>query len=140
MKTKFILLLGPAFIAACSTADRLGPISGIGSVTGSWVAQFPMSIPGNALGFTLRDSAGVVSGAGYFAGEAGPFGKLDIAGKSVGDSVSLHITYVYDTLFHAMPASTATFDGKLVTHDDLIGVLNRDGFASTVHLQRGMPQ
>src|SRR5690242_10744827 len=81
-------------LAACS-GDRLTSHGTPTDLNGMWTEDFGNDfVPGISFVTSLSESAGVVTGTGSYAGEAAPYGALDVDGSGVGDSVHLRIIYV----------------------------------------------
>ena len=113
-------------------------------MSGTWGEDFgPTPVPGNSFLMTLIDNSGNVTGFGGYAGEAGPFGTLDVSGTSKGDSLHLRIVYVPSpTVFPQLKPDTSYFDGAFSTRDRIKGNLARGGAAgpfSVVRVQRDPP-
>jgi hypothetical protein len=143
MRMKWQLLLGLlAATTACShdASTSLQPAVDH-DAEGSWAPDNGGAIiPGNSWIVALRESSGTVTGTGSFAGEAGPFGALEVTGTVANDSVHLRIVYVYEpTVFTHLVPDTAQFDGLLVSRDRIDGRLGRDGGFTTFRLLRAVP-
>lgn len=138
MRIVMLLAAGAlAALAGCSSTDATGPITPIdAAVNGTWNEALPVSAVGNSLQWTLRDSSGVITGTGRWAGEAGPFGTLSLNGAVAGDSVRFNITFVPDTIFKGLPPSTGRFVGVLSAVDEMSGDLTRAGNTSSVRFVR----
>ena len=108
--SRSIALVALACLSACSAflTDPTG--SALESaVKGQWIAT--QTIAGNFLGFTLGGTDTTLTGAGTFAGEAGPSGTVSITGVVSGKSVTLH--FVYTAVMPAASTNTARFVGTL---------------------------
>ena len=117
-------------LGACS--DVLSPRHGTAAdLNGMWGQDVgPTFVPGNAFSIGLSESADLVTGQGSYAGEAGPYGWLDLSGTARADSVHLRIIYTPNaTVFPQLKPDTARFDGVLTTRDRIDGTLIRGGAA-----------
>ena len=85
---------------------------------------------------SLRDSAGVVSGVGTFAGEAGPQGALELLGLVQNDSVHLQVVYLFDSQFGQAKPDTGTLTGLLVATDSMDVAIMNAGSTWRVRLVR----
>jgi len=95
-------------------------------LNGMWSEDFGTAfVPGNSFALGLHVSVDVVTGQGSYAGEAGPYGLLDISGSAHGDSVHLRIVYMPNAIFPQLKPDTARFDGVLTTRDRIDGTLIR---------------
>jgi len=137
-QNRFALLAAVFLAAACShdttqPADHPGP----SDVTGSWTEQFGVTIPGVQFLLALHDSAGVVTGTGNWANEAGPSGSLVPRGTATVDSIHLQIIYVPNPAFTTLKPDTAQLEAVLTTHDRIDGTLRRGSLPpSTIQLVR----
>ena len=104
----------------CSGAE---PFTGPASIDGSWAE--PYSIPGSFLGFDLTSSGSTVSGSGNYAGEAGPFGTLAVAGTVDGIAVHLDLTFT-EQLPRAGHTGVEHFDGVFTSFDVIEGSIASD--------------
>ena len=135
MKRYFILFACACALGACS--DALSPHGTATDLNGMWSEDFGSDVhAGFAFSFGLRDSADVVSGQGSYAGEAGPYGMLDISGTAHTDSVHLRIIYIPNVVFPQLAQDTAQFDGVLTTRDRIDGTLIRAGSSRSFSLVR----
>ena len=117
-------------LAGCS--DGLAPRHGTAAdLNGFWNQDVGSTVvAGNSFSIALSLSGDVVSGAGSYAGEAGPFGNLDISGTAQADQVHLLIAYRPNaTVFPQLKPDTAQFDGVLTTRDRIDGTIIRGGAA-----------
>src|SRR6185437_9708295 len=134
------LIGGALAIAACSTdSSRLaGPVSPPpdDAIAGSWGLDPSVLSPGTEFLMSLRDSAGVVSGVGTFAGEAGPQGALKLSGVVQNDSVHLQVVYVLDPQFGQAQPDTGTLAGQLVPTDSMEAAIMNAGATWKVRLVR----
>jgi len=137
------LLVAVAIVAiqGCAGArvDAVTAIpTGALDVTGSWtVSSNGPVVPGNSFLLTMNDSSGTVSGGGSFAGEAGPFGTLQVRGSRAQDSLRLQIVYVFDSrVFPSLNPDTANFVGKLTSKNEIDGAFTRDGTTSPIEFVR----
>jgi hypothetical protein len=131
-------------VAACS-GDRLTAHGTPGDLNGSWGEDFGSQVvPGMSFVTALNESGGTVTGTGSYAGEAGPFGALDVSGSAAGDGVHLRFIYVPDpATFPQLKRDTVQFDGVLTTRDHIDGTATRAGITSPFALMRlhvGDPQ
>jgi hypothetical protein len=93
--------------------------------------------PGNSFVMALTESSGTITGVGSFAGEAGPYGALRVAGTVADDSVHLQIVYVPEpTVFPQLRVDTAQFAGVLTAKDHIAGRLAHDGTTQPFDLVR----
>ena len=133
-----------AIVFACAFTCALGACSDVVSprgtpadLNGMWNQDFGASfVPGSSFSIGLRDSADVVTGQGSYAGEAGPYGWLDISGTAHTDSVHLRIVYTPNAVFPQLKPDTAQFDGVLTTRDHIDGTLIRGGVPQSFSLVR----
>lgn len=115
-------------LGACS--DAMAPRHGTAAdINGLWIQDVGSTVTaGNTFSIALSLSGDVVSGAGSYAGEAGPFGNLVISGTAQADQVHLLIAYSPNaTVFPQLKPDTAHFDGVLTTGDRIDGTIIRDG-------------
>jgi CBS domain-containing protein len=141
MRTIYRLLIGAVIATAgCSTdSNRVtGPVPPPPdeAIEGSWGLDPAVVDPGSEFLMSLRDSAGVVSGTGTFAGEAGPFGGLRVSGVVQNDSVHLLVVYVLDPSFGTFPGDTGRLAGLLTARDTLDATITQGGFTRAVRLTR----
>ena len=104
----------------CSGADRfIGPAN----INGRW--EEPFSFPGSFLGFDLTSRGSTVSGSGNYAGEAGPFGTLTVAGTIDGPTVHLDLTFTEQA---PRPGHTEIehFDGVFTSFNVIEGSIATD--------------
>lgn len=128
MKRYFMLFACACACALGACSDALAPHGTPADLNGMWSEDFGSSVvPGFAFSFALRDSADVVTGQGSYAGEAGPYGMLDLSGSAHSDSVHLRIIYLPNVAFPLLKPDTAQFDGVLTTRDHIDGTLVRAG-------------
>ena len=132
-----VLILAGAVASGCSdTAGRaVGPAPVDHDVEGSWV-RTPLLNPGNDFLMFLTESAGVVTGIGTFAREAGAGGALAIAGSVHEDSLHLQVVFRFDPPIPGIAPDTTSFEGVLSTRDTMNGTLTVDGFAESIQLVR----
>ena len=104
----------------CSGAE---PFMGPASIDGGWAE--PFSIAGSFLGFDLTSTGSTVSGSGNYAGEAGPFGTLSVAGTVDGIAVHLDLTFTEQAprVGHTM---IEHFDGVFTSFDVIEGSIATD--------------
>lgn len=141
MRTVHRFLIGAAVAtAACSTdSGRLtGPVPPPpdGAIAGSWGLDPAALFPGTQFLMSLSDSAGVVTGVGSFAGEAGPQGSLKLSGTVQNDSLHLQVVYVLDPRFGESPPDTGSLAGALIATDTLDAALMNARSTWTVRLVR----
>src|SRR5256885_16867989 len=119
MKHSKMLFAGALMCALGACSDALPPRHGTAAdLNGMWAEDFGSFVPGNAFFIGLNESADVVTGQGSYAGEAGPYGWLDLSGTAQADSVHLRIVYTPNaTTFPQLKPDTARFDGVLTTRD-----------------------
>jgi hypothetical protein len=104
----------------CSGAGRFaGPVS----IDGRWAE--PFSFPGSFLGFDLTSTGSMVSGSGNYAGEAGPFGTLTVAGTVDGPTVHLDFTFT-EQAPRAGHTMTEHFDGVFTSFNVIEGSIASD--------------
>ena len=123
---------GVGFWCSCSAGATTGPVDG--DVRGEW--QEPGLFPGSAFEMTLSATAGIVTGGGAFAVEAGAGGTLAIAGTVRDDSLHLRVIFLYDPRFPGIQPDTASFEGLLSARDTIHATLTRQGIAESVLLVR----
>jgi hypothetical protein len=110
-----------ALAMGCSGAEAfLGPAS----IDGRWGAP-AISIPGNSFEMDLTSTGSTVSGSGSYAGEAGPFGTLAVAGTVDGLMVHLDLTFS-EQLPRAGHTTTEHFDGQFTSANVLEGSITSD--------------
>jgi len=136
---RYIILFACIFacvLGACS--ETLSPRHGTpADLNGMWGEDFGTQVhPGDAFSIGLRDSADVVTGQGSFAGEAGPYGMLDLFGTAHSDSVHLRIVFTPNVAFPQLKPDTAQFEGVLTTPDRIDGTLIRFGTPQSFSLLR----
>lgn len=78
------------------------------SLQGDWYE--PVTIPGSSLHFNLTQTGTQLAGQGAYAGEAGPFGTLQIEGSYAAPNVTLIIHYIPSQNSPGVP-TTYTFRG-----------------------------
>src|SRR4051812_8750982 len=96
------------------------------AIVGHWaLARGPMDPPGSSLAFNLQRGAADLElvGSGQFAGEAGPFGAVEVTGTIFRDSVRLTLTYKPDPMFAGGDVPQDQFVGRLTKPWNLVGVL-----------------
>jgi len=104
----------------CSGAGRFaGPVS----IDGRWAEGF--SFPGSFLEFTLTSAGSIVSGSGSYAGEAGPFGTLAVAGTVDGPTVHLDLTFT-EQAPRAGHTMVEHFDGVFTSFNVIEGSIATD--------------
>ena len=136
--TKGLLISACAFLGACSsgTAPASAPPPVDHDVQGSWGENFA-GAPGNTFLIAVTESAGRVAGTGSFAGEAGPYGALEVSGTVANDSLHLQIIYDFEpTVFRNLHPDTTHFVGRLTHRDSISGQLTRDGSTAPLELVR----
>jgi hypothetical protein len=85
-------------------------------------------IAGNSFVMALTEAGGAISGVGSFAGEAGPYGGLQVTGTVRQDSVKLQIIYAAEpTVFPSLRPDTAQFAGMLTTKNQIGGQITNSG-------------
>lgn len=141
MRTVQRFLIGAAVAAAaCSTdSGRLtGPVPPPpdGAIAGSWGLDPAKIFPGTQFLMSLSDSAGVVTGVGSFAGEAGPQGSLQLSGMVQNDSLHLQVVYVLDPRFGQSRPDTGSLAGALVANDTIDAAIMNAGSTWIVRLVR----
>ena len=138
MKHYFVLFACACACALGACSDALAPHGTATDLNGMWSEDFGSDVvPGFSFAVGLRESADVVTGQGSYAGEAGPYGMLGIAGAAHGDSVHLRIVYVPNVVvFPHLAPDTAQFDGVLTTRDRIDGMLSRAGSSQSFSLVR----
>jgi hypothetical protein len=104
----------------CSGAE---PFTGPATINGRWAE--PFSFPGSFLGFDLTSTGSTVSGSGNYAGEAGPFGTLSVAGTVNGFAVHLDITFT-EQAPRAGHTMIEHFDGVFTAFDTIEGSIATD--------------
>src|SRR5690349_6557590 len=124
-------------LVACS-GDRLTSHGTPTDLNGSWGEDFGTNfMPGISFVTSLSESGGVVTGTGSYAGEAAPYGAVNVSGSGAGDAVHLRIIYVPDAVvFPQLTPDTAQFDGVLTTRDLIDGMLTRAGSSHAFALIR----
>jgi hypothetical protein len=140
MRTIHRFLIGAAAAVAACSADA-GPVAGSvpppdGAIEGSWGLDPTVVAAGTEFLMSLRDSAGVVSGTGTFAGEAGPQGALQLSGMVQNDSLHLLVVYLLDPRLGAAPPDTGRLAGVLTTADAIDAMLADGGITRSIHLVR----
>ena len=104
----------------CSGAGQfVGPVS----IDGRW-AQ-PFSFPGSSFEMDLTSTGSTVSGSGTYAGEAGPFGTLTVAGTVDGPTVHLDLTFT-EQLPRPGHTGIEHFDGVFTSFDVIEGSIGTD--------------
>src|SRR3954470_11743681 len=132
MKHHKILFAGALLGALGACSDVLPPRHGTAAdLNGMWGEDFGSTfVAGNAFSIGLAESADLVTGQGAYAGEAGPYGWLDLSGTARADSVHLRIIYTpNEAAFPQLKPDTARFEGVLTTRDRIDGTLIRGGAA-----------
>jgi hypothetical protein len=117
VRSVFLLAL---LAVGCSGAE---PFTGPASINGRWAE--PFSIAGSFLGFELTSTGSTVSGSGNFAGEAGPFGTLAVAGTVDGIAVHLDLTFT-EQAPRAGNTTTEHFDGQFTSANVIEGSIATD--------------
>jgi len=109
------------FAMGCSGAE---PFLGPAIIDGRWGLS-GVSVPGNSFEMDLTSTGSAVSGSGSYAGEAGPFGTLAVAGTVEGLVVHLDLTFTEQA---PRPGHTTTehFDGKFASANVLQGSVTSD--------------
>ena len=105
----------------CSGA---GPFLGPASIDGRW-GHSGVSVPGNSFEMDLTSTGSIVSGGGSYAGEAGPFGTLAVAGTVAGLVIHLDLTF-NEQLPRAGHTMTERFDGQFTSANVLEGSITSD--------------
>src|SRR6187401_1940885 len=101
------------------------------------IARRSVPRPGVQFLLALHDSAGVVTGTGSWASEAGPSGSLVPRGTAIADSIHLQVIYVPSPAFTTLKPDTAQLEAVLTTHDRIDGTLRRGSLPpSTIQLVR----
>lgn len=141
-RNPFVFAAIAAFVGGCGGASNDTTTSPPPAVDhdaeGSWgFDNHGQVIPGNSFLFAVRESSGLISGTGSFAGEAGPYGGLVVSGTVAQDSLHLSIVYVPEpTVFPSLRPDTARFAGVLTNRDHIDGELTRGGNTSPVSFVR----
>jgi hypothetical protein len=132
-----VLILSNAMAAGCSdtAGQTVAPVLIDHDVEGSW-ARTPLFNPGNAFLMFLSESAGVVTGTGTVAREAGAGGALAISGSVRNYSLHLQVVFRFDPPIPGLPPDTSSFDGVLSARDTINGTLTGDGVAKSLQLVR----
>jgi len=105
----------------CSGAEQfLGPAS----INGRWGLS-GVSVPGNFFEMDLTSAGSTVSGSGSYAGEAGPFGTLAVAGTVDGPTVHLDLTFT-EQLPRVGNTATDHFDGHFTSANVIEGSIATD--------------
>lgn len=129
-----VLIGWGAMGSGCSATGGTGPLLVDHDVQGSWY-RTPFA-PGSAFLVALTESAGVVTGTGTFAREAGAGGALTISGSVREDSVHLQVVFVFDPPVPGGQPDTTSFVGVLSATDTIVGTLTGDGVAQSIRLVR----
>jgi hypothetical protein len=110
-----------ALAMGCSGAE---PFLGPASIDGRW-GDPGTSVPGNSFEMDLTSTGSAVSGNGSYAGEAGPFGTLAVAGTVQGLVVRLDLTFTEQA---PRPGHTTIehFDGRFTSASVLEGSITSD--------------
>ena len=121
-------------LAACTEPAR--PVDH--DAQGSWGQDsHGIPMPGNSFVMQLIESDGAITGAGSFAGEAGPYGGLTITGTVGQDSIRLQIVAVAEpTVFPSLKPDTSFYAGRLTTRDEVVGQRTRAGLTAPFDLVR----
>jgi hypothetical protein len=120
MRSVRLVLLLALVAVGCSGAE---PFTGPASINGRWAE--PFSFPGSFLGFDLTSTGSTVSGTGNYAGEAGPFGTLSVAGTVDGIAVHLDLTFT-EQAPRAGHTMIEHFDGTFTSFDVIEGSIATD--------------
>jgi hypothetical protein len=105
----------------CSGAE---PFLGPASIDGRWGLP-GVSVPGNSFEMDLTSTSSAVSGSGSYAGEAGPFGTLAVAGTVDGLVVHLDLTF-NEQLPRPGHTTMEHFDGQFTSANVLEGSITSD--------------
>jgi hypothetical protein len=105
----------------CSGA---GPFTGPASIDGRWGLS-GTSVPGNSFEMDLTSTGSTVSGSGNYAGEAGPFGTLAVAGTVAGLVVHLDLNFS-EQLPRPGHTTIEHFDGQFTSANVLEGSITSD--------------
>src|SRR5581483_10603950 len=105
-----------------------------------WTRDFGTLVPGSSFDFTLSEANGVVTGTGAATGEAISPADLTVSGTIANDSVHLQVIAQVPPQFGTLPPDTTAFDGRLVSKNELDGVLTADGLSTTIKLVRSPSQ
>ena len=140
MKTIYRFLIGGAVATAACGADSSRLAEPVpppdGAIAGSWGVDPTLVLAGTQFLMSLRDSAGVVTGVGSFAGEAGPQGSLELSGVVQNDSVHLRVIYLFDSQLGQAPPDTGSLAGELIAADTLSAAIVNSGSTWRVRLVR----
>jgi hypothetical protein len=132
----FALLAMLAGGAACShdAVTLPSPPAVDHDAQGSWVEDNQGVVtPGNGFLVAMTESSGVITGSGFFRGEAGPFGNLDISGTVANDSLRVQLIYVFDpTVFTRLTPDTTQVTAVMTDRDHIKGQMVRDGSTFSV--------
>ena len=121
MRSLRLVWLVAALVMGCSGAESfLGPAS----IDGRW-GHPGISVPGNFFEMDLTSTGSTVSGSGSYAGEAGPFGTLAVAGTVDGLVVHLDLTFS-EELPRAGHTTLEHFDGQFTSANVLEGSITSD--------------
>jgi hypothetical protein len=121
MRSLRLVWLVAALAMGCSGAE---PFLGPASIDGRW-GHPGISVPGNFFEMDLTSTGSTVSGSGSYAGEAGPFGTLAVAGTVDGLVVHLDLTFS-EQLPRAGNTTIEHFDGHFTSTNVLEGSITSD--------------
>jgi hypothetical protein len=128
------MLIGASAMGSACSADRTVAPLVAHDVQGEW--QEPGLFPGSAFMLALTETAGVVTGTGTFAVEAGAGGTLVVSGSVRDDSLHLQVVAVVDPRFSGAPPDTSSFEAILAARDTINGTLTDRGFPRSIRLVR----
>ncbi|MGZ3330484.1 MAG: hypothetical protein ACXU9O_00655 [Gemmatimonadaceae bacterium] len=120
MRSVRSVLLLALLAMGCSGAE---PFTGPATINGRWAE--PFSIAGSFLGFELTSTGSTVTGSGNYAGEAGPFGTLAVAGTVDGIAVQLDLTFT-EQAPRAGNTTTEHFHGQFTSANVIEGSIATD--------------
>jgi hypothetical protein len=126
---RFLIALSTAALMSCTD----GPFIPVppAAIAGGWAPVVaPGTPPGSSSSFALTIDGSTISGRGWYSGEAGPYGAIDVTGSVEGDEVTLEFTYTPSPTFVGLAVSHESFHGRLMTRSDLVGESTRDGLAA----------
>jgi hypothetical protein len=133
---RFLTVAAAALTVGCAAGHAVAPDVAIDS-NGTWSEVNDSA--GFGTQFTLSVSGTAVTGVGTWSGEAICGGGVSVVGNARGDSLHLDLKF-----FPCAPVSdTGLFslehlDAVLVTRDDFVGTITRQGgFSRLVHFVKG---
>jgi len=115
---RLMLAVSLVSVAACSSSDITNANTIATDLRGTWT-QTGLGV-GSSLVFTLHVTGTTVTGAGSYAGEAGPSGNLTVAGSITGTRIALDLAQDDDVTLHlnAMLSSSQILMGTLRNGSD----------------------